>query len=722
MAVLTAIDPIAGIYSISYEDPLFDPNEAKVGEGTTGKRYASSYMGARSRWWDLSWKQAELEQSGIDRHNKRVQNEILNLQDARANIIQGIPQRYDSMWKHNNTQEQKRLEWNASSGPMSTTTVTDRPARAALVGDRAKGSWYVKTDVQSYIEPAGTDPDATAGLLDAGREDGTLGRDEQSQDQASYYAVQMQIQDRANSKLDAGASNADAWADAEKETLALYDASTTGKDVVARYRRIQSIAERDYGPQRTTTWSTKTGRRELEPYQRTAAILGIDPFSEELTVRQLDEEIAAKEAEIQPDIDLIGRARQVQSEKFGPSLTGALFGGPRNRMPFEQNYGVRSPAAIAPNRLRAAQALETYLRGGGTMDELRDMGVMKTPWGDRPSTSDTAVGIPGSAPVEGAVIEEGEAVAAPVYGAPSYSSPVVKTSEGSEWSYKKEDGAWYTQKDGWAEDKWVSLAPEQYRSTRVTLDAQFPDMRWKGEQQVSTEPAPSDVEVAPSDVEVAPVAAVPKPEAAPVRDPVVAEPVSRQSPEGYESFKRRFEEEDKRQRFGDEIKALEPTIHKPPGPTVPTPEPEEEAEGAEEVEESRIKKALKEMEEATKDMPEVLGRGSPTLNQHRGNLLAGFTGATKLLEKPAKLDRMTANADAGSPQEYARAVIDAETEKAPDQRSTLEEIVSNVAQQYNGMGDIPGRDAALEYTIALYKLFLDSPMLTNTAGGGTGGA
>jgi hypothetical protein len=247
-------------------------------------------------------------------------------------------------------------------------------------------------------------------------------------------------------------------------------------------------------------------------------------------------------------------------------------------------------------------------------------------------------------------------------------------------------------------------------------------MRWKGEQQVSTEPAPSDVEVAPSDVEVAPVAAAPKPEAAPVRDPVVAEPVSRQSPAGYESFKRRFEEENERQRFGDEIEALEPTIHKPPGPTVPTPEPEEEAEGAEEVEESRIKKALREMEKATEGIPDVLGRGSPTLNQHRGNLLAGFTGATKLLEKPAKLDRMTANADAGSPQEYARAVIDAETEKAPDQRSTLEEIVSNVAQQYNGMGDIPGRDAALEYTIALYKLFLDSPMLTNTAGGGTGGA
>ena len=124
-------------------------------------------------------------------------------------------------------------------------------------------------------------------------------------------------------------------------------------------------------------------------------------------------------------------------------------------------------------------------------------------------------------------------------------------------------------------------------------------------------------------------------------------------------------------------------------------------------------------EAATEGIPDVLGRGSPTLNQHRGNLLAGFTGATELLEKPAKLDRMTANADAGSPQEYARAVIDAETEKAPDQRSTLEEIVSNVAQQYNGMGDIQGRDAALEYTIALYKLFLDSPMLTNTAGGGT---
>lgn len=74
-------------------------------------------------------------------------------------------------------------------------------------------------------------------------------------------------------------------------------------------------------------------------------------------------------------------------------------------------------------------------------------------------------------PAARAAAEDEEAVA----------DSVVKTRENSPWSYKVEDEVWHTQKEGWAEDKWVSLAPEKYRSTRVKLDAQFPDMR--GEQE-----------------------------------------------------------------------------------------------------------------------------------------------------------------------------------------------------------------------------------------------
>jgi hypothetical protein len=103
--------------------------------------------------------------------------------------------------------------------------------------------------------------------------------------------------------------------------------------------------------------------------------------------------------------------------------------------------------------------------------------------------------------------------------------------------------------------------------------------------------------------------------------------------------------------------------------------------------------------------------GSPEQVQHRGNLLQGFTAAAGLLEKPKALDRKTANAPAGSPQQFARAIIDAERGKSPTERRPLKDLVANVAQQYNQMGDKKGRDAALENTIALYKLFLDETSL-----------
>ena len=831
MATPIAIDPIAGIYSIQYADPKFDPT-TKIGEGTTGKRYASSYMGARSRWWDLAWKQAELEQKGVESHNRRVQQEILNLQDARANIIQGIPQRYDSMWKHNNTQEQKRLEWNAASGPMSSTTTTDRPAQhAALVGNRAKGSYYVRTDVQTLIQGAGN-PNQTAGMLDAGRQSGVLGRDEQSQDQASYYAVQMQIEDLANNKLDAGASAANAWADAEAETLAAYDASGAGKDVVTRYRRVQAVAERDYGPQRTTSRTTRTGRDALDPYERTASILGIDPYDERHTIAQLDVEIGAKEAEIQPDIDLIGRTREVTSEKFGPGLIAGLFGGPQELTAAEQNLGRRDPRIVAPQRARAARALEAYFAGGGTVEELRRMGIMETPRDVRMAQAMEAEAqaqdatlvasqddpdLPGREIVVGGNDPDSIIESIGIVGA--WNNPEEKqvsfqlldgtymfytespATEGTVGGYQQGQmviegpGSWVineVSEDGNVINKatWTTTASGETREVtdRATLDAvqglvpktdpepargpvivsyhlapdgrlveyhrddvegaewelvddrQSPDKKEYNQvhgyeyvpQEPVTEkaaeppvdPQPGDTDYMPEGMERQiidmgefdpgdPTAVSPsrqaelEDEAGIDREPILKPPWRGKDPIDMGDFD-----------LGDPT-APTPPEDRPGGPTG-SPGAEETTEEKPEKEESRIKKMLKEMQEATQVPSDVLGINAvPTLQEHRGNLLAGFTGAAELLEKPAALDRKTANADAGSPQEYARAVIDAETDKPVDQRSTLEEIVANVAQQYNGMGDIQGRDQALEYTIALYKLFLDSNTLTDQAGGGT---
>ena len=73
MAIITPVSE--NVYNISFLDDNFNPLETKMGEGTTGQKYASNYMGARSRWWDMSWRQAELEAQGIEAHNKKVNEE-----------------------------------------------------------------------------------------------------------------------------------------------------------------------------------------------------------------------------------------------------------------------------------------------------------------------------------------------------------------------------------------------------------------------------------------------------------------------------------------------------------------------------------------------------------------------------------------------------------------------------------------------------------------------
>jgi hypothetical protein len=721
------------------------------------------------------------------------------------------------MWKHNNTQEQKRREWNAASGPMSSQTVTTRPAQAAMVGNRAKGSYYVRTDVQTLIEGA-TNPNQTAGMLDAGRQSGVLGRDEQSQDQASYYAVQMQIEDLANNKLDAGATAANAWADAESETLADYDASGAGKDVVARYRKVQAIAERDYGPQVTTSSTTRTGRDALPAYPRTASTLGIDPYDERHTIAQLDQEIVAKESELQPDIDLIGRTREVTSEKFGPGLVAGLLGGPHQLTAAEQNRGRRDPRVVAPQRARAARALESYFAGGGTVEELQRMGIMPMPREERATrreqpaerippvlTGDPEEEVVPAIVTPDTLLERGYDA---VWNDPSEQEISFRLNDGTYMYYRtvppvdevaggynvgevsKPDGpGTWTINEVSEDGQTITKATYTYgtpptskvRTDRSTLDdvqehfgappegtaAQegkvvgyhlSPDGRivefhrddaegaeWTMIDERVSEGAPEytvahgkeyvpEQQQAPEETVTVPA---PQPEESaedPAYKPVIPMDIDLSDPTG-PSPSRLRELEEERAKLSTQ--AREPILDPPwrgkepidmqgfdiGDPTAPTPKEPEATEETEEEDESDIKRMLREMQEATDVPSDVLGINAvPTLQEHRGNLLAGFTGAATLLEKPAALDRKTANAAAGSPQEYARAVIDAEQDKPADQRSTLEEIVGNVAQQYNAMGDMKGREQALEYTIALYKLFLDSNTLTDRAGGGTGRA
>ena len=270
MAIITPVSE--NVYNISFLDDNFNPLETKMGEGTTGQKYASNYMGARSRWWDMSWRQAELEAQGIEAHNKKVNEEILMLKDARANIIQGIPQRYDSMYKHHNLQTQKREEWNASSGNMWSSTTTTGGGGGSF-GGRGAGakSQAIRAQVQKAMEGAPT-ADARSGALEIYRSVGDLGRDENSQDQSAYFAVQLRAQSLMNERMNADATltKEAAATVAEQDAIAEFEGSNTGKDVAKRYKRQKSeLAAGGSGSDRKSVTSRK-GKKALGAYGTTA--------------------------------------------------------------------------------------------------------------------------------------------------------------------------------------------------------------------------------------------------------------------------------------------------------------------------------------------------------------------------------------------------------------------------------------------------------------------
>jgi len=107
----------------------------------------------------------------------------------------------------------------------------------------------------------------------------------------------------------------------------------------------------------------------------------------------------------------------------------------------------------------------------------------------------------------------------------------------------------------------------------------------------------------------------------------------------------------------------------------------------------------------------LAGRGSPKIQGHNANLLKGFVGANEMINKPRGLERKIKNAETGSPAEFARTTMDAWKDADPNQRPTLSEMVSNIAQQFQGSPE-RDRQKALEYTIALYQLETESDLLT----------
>ena len=771
MAQLATINPESGVYAITYIDTQYNP-ETKIVEGTTGKKYASTYMGARSRWWDLSMAQAQLEAKGVAEHNKRVQQEILNLQDARANIIQGIPQRYDTMYKHHNAQQQMRKEWNAGSGDIwSTTTqqprttVTTRPQNR-YIGHSGKGAYYVRRDVQGILSGV-TSPVAKAASLDAARQVGTLGKDDNSMDQAAWYAINMDIENLYDSKVNGGMDAGQASIEAQNETLAAWEGgSPLGKSDASRWKKVNNSVKADFVSTSTTsggqTTTARKGRKGLPEYydpqtgETTALPWKIDPYAydQELQVGRLEGEITAKEAELRPAIDMIDRARQVQREKFGPSIIQSF-----TEMAGRPSYSQSSREA------RMLQQLELLAQQGLTLEDLRSVtgygyerpegvpqhvtdpkiaGLYSNPLLGKPAQGveewrpgppdeyenpEQAVqsggGVKGFLPGSNkstwqlndgsiVVLERGGAGA----GTPAVKGFKVgqKIKEGSyTWIVDKvsPDGQTIIDatfvKGGGGKVKRTSAA---HKSTIDSLNtkakgqeveikpavegggggSQRKAIHWKGGfaiEYVSDEVGKPFV--------VKNIGSQAKPMLPPDDDPQWnRDPVKLQQ----------FMNPELSTYQAEEPPAIEPpteedVIFDESGGTIDLPAPEDKKP----IEESEGSLISPEGDSA------LAGRGSPKIQGHNANLLKGFVGANEMINKPRGLERKIKNAETGSPAEFARTTMDAWKDADPNQRPTLSEMVSNIAQQFQGSPE-RDRQKALEYTIALYQLETESDLLT----------
>ena len=612
MAVVTNVG-VPNVYSISYLEDTFNPLEAKIGEGTTGQKYASNYMGARSRWWDMSWRQAELESQGIAVHNKKIDDEILMLRDARANIIQGIPQRYDSMYKHHNLQTQKRAEWNASSGNMWTST---KSSGGGGYGDRGAGA--KSQAIRAQVQKATTGlPSATARAtnLELYRTMGDLGQDENSQDQSAYFAVQLRAQDLMNAEMNADRSKSkeDVAASSELQAIAEFEASTGGVDIAKRYKRHMATLSSGGSGGRTSTTSRK-GKKALGSYGTTALERlegkdgqGFDPWvhAEQTQVERIDDEVLDLESQRRSALDMIGRTREIKRENFGPSLLGSLRGLFTGKKGGEENWQAKQ------REEQGYAALQKYL------EEAQASGTLQ----------EALTELRGLVPEK--VVEEAEDAVEAV-------APV-----------KEVDGL-YPSPAALAEKPWTPAPEEEFE-----FDAQDPDI---AKAQDALKKAQERYDFAQMSIVG------------------THTPGDQQEMEDADNNLRAV------QAWAESIGAAKNT-------------------GAEADLEKRANEAkAKETEAAL-----LNGSGNDEVVSNRRGLLKAFSGASELLGKQKKMKRKVANAAAGSPEAYAASSMQAWRSQVPAQRSTLQDMISQTATEFNSMNDPKGAAEASKWLTALYS-------------------
>tara|TARA_R100001463_G_scaffold82651_1_gene137281 strand:- start:8768 stop:10813 length:2046 start_codon:yes stop_codon:yes gene_type:complete len=670
MAILTPVSD--NVYNISYADDQFNPLETKMGEGTTGQKYASNYMGARSRWWDMSWRQAELEAQGIAATNKKINDEILMLKDARANIIQGIPQRYDSMYKHHNLQEQKRKEWNASAGDMWSTTYGLPGGSGSGTRGGAGRSQAIRIQVQEAIEAA-PNADASSAMLGVYRNTGKLGKDEPSQDQTAWFAVQIRSQDRMNTMMNADASltKEAAATQAEADVLAEFEGSQTGKDIAKRYKRQRDeVVKKGTAKLEKRSATYRKGKKEIDPYRGTSLQFedkpdkdaegvtavsrlldnggkGFNPWvhAEETEISRIDDEVLALEKKLQSVPDTIGRTREIQRDKFGPSILGSI------REMIGTGYGKQQQEGYS--------ALNEYLtkaQEAGTLEqalaELRGLPVPPKPmdWND----------------------------------------PSVKLRREYAGEPPMFIGLRATRGDG----KSLSIPYGSERYKRIEALGKIPPLPEGPPKRRTEDPFEFD----PESTDVA------------------------KARDALEAAEKRYDEA-QMSLLGTHTRDGDPTALGGPSTAGDKQEMEDAdthlravrawAESIGAAKKTGAEESLKRTstEAKSEEVPEEKGDGEAALLEGMGNdevvanrrgLLKAFSGAGELLGKQKKMKRKVANASAGSPEAYAAASMQAWRSQTPEQRSTLSDMISQTATEFNSMDDPKGAEEASKWLTALY--------------------
>lgn len=653
MAVRTqAIDPTLGIYTLSYQDEQEAPTN-NIGERTTGGRYASNYLGARSRWWDLSWQQAILERDGIDAHNRLINDEIANLEDARSNILQGVPQRADSMARSLMMGNTRRLEHNASSGDMRSVTVSTGGGQGGRYGSgRIQPNAYVRSTVAALTQGLDEEPESVARAMAQGREAGQLWQDDAAQNQAAFAYIQNRIGQARTEMMNGGIAYDEAGVAARNYVESQWD-STDGptKDLWNRFAAVEQQVINDQGGGRRTSVTTREGRDALPEFYNQATgelthnVWEIDPFmyDQETMVDRIDREILEREAQIRQQASPIERARQIQRQEFGPSITQAWREEPRRLRQREQDSQIE-------------ELIAQHLDSGGTWEEIQ--AIMA---GEPPVVEGRAVPRASALDEQGQDMERFDIDPAPVSDITieppvSATSGIVRLEGDNTYEYQKQGETWLYRTVG--SDEWQDMNG----FSQAVRDEAYGKLN----DALSRLPP---VEAAP---EAAPVgaAAVPKPRGEAPAPPSYATGMT-----------------------DEEIQAV----------------PDQQRTYDVDAAHTQAEEQLNQQQETEANTPDMWGASAT--QRHNDNILDATVGATARLEKPNQLRRQIDNAENGTPASFARAAMDAWRDMDVSSRPSINDMVDQTAQQFNGIGDQKGRNEAVEYLLASYALETDNNLL-----------